>query len=60
VLLRAQEQRLGLGDEACVVDGTTGLGQGRWRHLRASTVVGNDDAEASGGLDDDAEAPRRT
>jgi hypothetical protein len=41
-------QHCGLGDEACIVDGTTGLDQGRWRCVRTSTVVGNDSAEASG------------
>jgi hypothetical protein len=47
-LLRAHEQRRVLGDKACVVNGVTGSGRGRWQCVRASTVVGNDDAEAPG------------
>jgi hypothetical protein len=47
-LLRAQKWRRVLGDEACVVDGVTGSGQGRWRGVRASTVVRNDGADAPG------------
>jgi hypothetical protein len=47
MLMQAQKWRGGLGDEACVVDGTTGSGPGRWRCVRALTVVGNDGAEAS-------------
>jgi hypothetical protein len=31
-----------------VVDGVTGSGQGRWRGVRASTVVRNDGADAPG------------
>jgi hypothetical protein len=46
MLLRAQQHHCGLGDEACMVDGVTDLGQGRWRCLRASTMAGNDGAEA--------------
>jgi hypothetical protein len=47
-LLQARERRHGLGHEACMVDGVTGSGRGRWWHIRASTVVGNDGAEAPG------------
>jgi hypothetical protein len=47
-LLHAQERCHSFGDEAYVVNGATGLGQGRWRCIRASTVVGNDRAEAPG------------
>jgi hypothetical protein len=47
-LLQARERRRGLGDEAYIVDGATGPGQGRWQRVRASTVVGNDGAEAPG------------
>jgi hypothetical protein len=47
-LLQASERRCGLGDEAYVVNDVTGLGRGRWRHVRASTVVGNNGAEAPG------------
>jgi hypothetical protein len=39
-------------DGACVVDGVTISGQGRWRRLSVSTMVGNDGAELRGGLDD--------
>jgi hypothetical protein len=38
----------GFGDEASVIDGATDSGRGRWRRVRASTVVGNDGAEAPG------------
>jgi hypothetical protein len=48
MLLWARERHHGLGDEAYVVDGVTGLGLGRWMRVRASTVVGNDGAEALG------------
>jgi hypothetical protein len=47
-LLLAREQRRGLEDRACVVNGATGSGQGRWRCVRASIVVENDCAEAPG------------
>jgi hypothetical protein len=30
MVLCAREQRRRLGDSSCVVDGVTGLGQGRW------------------------------
>jgi hypothetical protein len=48
MLLQAREQRRGLGDEACIIDGATGLGRGKWQRVRASTVVGDDGAEAPG------------
>jgi hypothetical protein len=48
MLLWARERHHGLGDEAYVVDGVTGLGLGRWMRVRASTMVGNDGAEALG------------
>jgi hypothetical protein len=32
-LLRAQERCHGIGDGACVVDGVTGSGRRRWRHI---------------------------
>jgi hypothetical protein len=47
-LLWAQERRRGFGDEASVIDGATDSGRGRWRRVRALTVVGNDGAEAPG------------
>jgi hypothetical protein len=47
-LLWAQEQRRGLGDEACVVNNGISSGRGRWQRIRASTVVGNDGTEAPG------------
>jgi hypothetical protein len=46
MLLQAQERRRRLGDNACVVDSVTSSGRGRWRHIRASIMVGNDGAEA--------------
>jgi hypothetical protein len=46
-LLRAQERCRRLGDEACVLDSITGSGRGRWRCVRALTMVGNDGAEDS-------------
>jgi hypothetical protein len=48
MLLQAQEWHHGLGDRACVVDGATGSGRGRWWRVRALTMVGNDGAEAPG------------
>jgi hypothetical protein len=60
MLLLARERHCRLGDKACVVDGGTGSDQGRWRRVRASTMVGNDEVEAPGGLDDGAEALGRT
>jgi hypothetical protein len=41
-LLRVQEWRCRLGDKACMVDGVTSSGWGRWGHVMASTVVGNE------------------
>jgi hypothetical protein len=46
MLLRAQEWHRGHGDEACVVDGITDSGRGRWQCVRVSTVVRSDGAEA--------------
>jgi hypothetical protein len=34
MVLCAREQRRRLGDSSCVVDGVTGLGQGRWWHIK--------------------------
>jgi hypothetical protein len=46
MLLRAQEWHRGHGDEACVVDGITDSGRGRWQCVRVSIVVRSDGAEA--------------
>jgi hypothetical protein len=60
--LRAREQRHGLGDSACMVEDSTGLGQGRWRHVKgprpwSGTTVwrlwrGLDDGTVSSEVDD--------
>jgi hypothetical protein len=47
-LLHTQEWCRRLGDDGCVVDGITGSGLGRWRHIRASPMVRNNDAESPG------------
>jgi hypothetical protein len=47
-LLQDREWCHGHGDGACVVDIITGLGRGRWRRVRASTVVGNAGTESPG------------
>jgi hypothetical protein len=46
-LLQAWYWRHRRGDGACMVDGVTDSGRGRSWHVWASTVVGNDSAEAS-------------
>jgi hypothetical protein len=46
--LQAREWCHRLGDEACVVDGSTDSGHRRWQCIRASTMVGYDGAEAPG------------
>jgi hypothetical protein len=62
-LLWAREQHRGLEDGACVVDGITGLGRGRWQRVkgldhgreRRRSVFGEDSTmvrRLQGGLDD--------
>jgi hypothetical protein len=56
MLLRAQERRCGLSDGACVVDGVTDSGLGRWRRVKGLDRGGE---QWHGGSEDDSTMVRR-
>jgi hypothetical protein len=50
-LLRDWERRRGLGDGACVIDGITSSGQGRWRRVKG---LDHDREGQHGGSEEDS------